>query len=382
MTLAQLIAKPHAATASYLQQFIAVWDADALQLPGLEQLDRNEKSNLLTHLLYDPAAWPAIPPNYADGVLTAVCSRIPSQAQHMIAQILTSAEPLAGAQTVAWLETAILGPGFQYNNLVALRILWNGRGPAALPLFAKLRATLDRYLVKYAEPAFETIREEAGISKAAWDLLLAPPDASPEREFESIMERGVTFPAKDWKLLLDHPAHARVLHGLVLATDKGEFFVLPDWPPTAERLTIAHPSMFQDVEELQRWKSRFAAEGRRAPFEQLKASSHAALRLDPVGITAEPSDLFLHLEGLGWTRGRADRTSGLIRTHTKTFRDIGITAEVEYDGVPTRLGGRWSRQTIRGYRFYRESHGFGVTLSEVHPIALSSVMADLAPLQK
>ncbi len=379
MKLADLLANPsNPHTLATVHHYWTTAALDNLSLPGLENLNRNEKVNLLTHLVTSPYSWNALDINKADAILAQILSSS-SDDNYLVTQLLTASASLAGDATAQWLDA---NPS-QYDP-TRMEILWRVRGLDALPAVAKTWTSLERYMMKHLEPNYDGLRQSAGISKAAWDLLLYPWEASADRrkkaigEFSSMVEKGTTMPVADWKLLTTHPVHAEVVNNLVLAIEGGGFFTPPDWPTSEGSISIAHPSMLSET-QITEWKARIP----KPTFDQWKASKQATLKLDPVGLTAQPAELLLHLEACGWIRGRAGREDGCIRTHTKTFPDIGVTAEIEYgDGVPTKPGGRWKPQTIRAYRFYRQSHGTVVAANEVHPIALASVMADLAPLQK
>jgi hypothetical protein len=89
----------------------------------------------------------------------------------------------------------------------------------------------------------------------------------------------------------------------------------------------------------------------------------------------------LHLEARGWRRGRPSN-SGVIGSHSKMFPDLAVKAVVEYTGIPTTYGARWSVQTITGCGFENESMGKRMEVERVNPIAVSAVMEDLAGLKK
>lgn len=189
---------------------------------------------------------------------------------------------------------------------------------------------------------------------------------------QGIMQRGITLPVAEWRLLAAHDACGNLIRALVFATANGQSFTDPDWPLHTD-IAIATALMLPP-DRVARWK-----DGPGAPFNQWQQP--AALNL--IGLRVEPADLFLHLEACGWIRGRGGRADGVIRGHTRTFAELKITATIEYEpGVPTRFGGRWHEQTIRDYRFFRQSNGLEIARSEVHTIAVASVMADLAALQK
>ncbi len=91
------------------------------------------------------------------------------------------------------------------------------------------------------------------------------------------------------------------------------------------------------------------------------------------------------LERLGWIRGMAE-DGGVYHEHSKPFPAAGVTAIVEYYGVPMGYIEGWDEQSIDRCYFvhghYRPEvyarHDERAKLGEVDPIAVSEVLADLA----
>jgi hypothetical protein len=266
---------------------------------------------------------------------------------------------------------------------------------SAVPFFTEaLLATrnLNGYFKSHVEERLETVRVQLGVSSEIWELLSIPEShLAPERiaktrqvwaaKLEEFMRREVRMNAKEFRLLTEHPAHGENLRGLVVMVHSKDSTRLDAWPfqlGDGDLASIVHPLLLEPRER-EEWKARMASEDRVAPFDQWKDAGKTP-RLDLDGLTANPSELMLHLEARGWRRGRAG-VDGMIRSHSKQFPDIQLLAVVQYTGIPNRYGGRWSRQIITGCAFENESTGSSVETARVSPIVVSVVMEDLAGLK-
>jgi hypothetical protein len=267
---------------------------------------------------------------------------------------------------------------------------------AALPFFADALAvprSMMSYFKSSIEARLEKLCEQQGVAADIWPLLMIPESQLAEDriaktrqawipKLKEFMQRGMRISTRDFRLLTRHPVHVENLRGLVLmiqSSDATCFDVLPLELADGDFVSIAHPLM---VGERQRkeWTARLAREGRVAPFDQWKGAGEARL-LDISGISANPADLMLHLESRGWRRGRPN-SDGVIRSHARMFPDLAVRAVVEYSGIPTTYGGRWSRQTITSCAFESESTGQRLEQGKVSPIIVGAVMEDLAGLKQ
>jgi hypothetical protein len=271
----------------------------------------------------------------------------------------------------------------------------------SLPLFAQALSgsgTLQSYFKGQIEARLEEFRVRQGIAVETWELLMIPEsEFSAERlaaarvkwagKLEEFMRRGVRFGGRDFRLLAEHPVHGENLRGLLLMwhTDgpidnrsagcqpAPQTWVWPFAVGDADEVSIAHP-LFLDPREREAWAARIEGEGRVPPFDQWTGAGKRA-ELDLNGIGANPADLMLHLEARGWHRGRPG-ADGVIRSHSKLFSDLSQRAVIEYSGIPTKYGGRWSFQTVTGCRFECEKSDVA------SPIAVSVVIDDLEGLRR
>jgi hypothetical protein len=326
------------------------------RLPGFESATIEEKWNLLTRLTFDQGSWKHAA--NADELAAYILAKSPAETQ-FLERFQMMAEPFAGPKVVAWLE--------QQTSLGAagVNILWQAKGVRAIPQLARFRNQLRGSLIGYYKSQLNEIREQAGISETAWNLLMLTPSTKSTKvaiaALQEIMSRGITLPVAEWRLLADHDVCGELIRGLVFATPDGKCFVHPDWP-LHTAIVIATASLLPP-DEVARWKGRPGA-----PFDQWQQPT----TVNPVGLRAEPANLFLSLESQGWIRSRADR-HGMIRSHRREFPELNITVEVEYsDGVPTRFGGRWQQQTILNIRFTPTDH----------PVARGTALAELAAILK
>src|SRR5262249_44454940 len=95
------------------------------------------------------------------------------------------------------------------------------------------------------------------------------------------------------------------------------------------------------------------------------------------------------LENLGWQRGQA-WDGGLFHLHAKPFPTLGVTAVVQYDGIPMGAIVDWDDQSIdevyltdRAVKSALELDWGGqgsakVAWGNVDPIVRSEVLADIA----
>jgi hypothetical protein len=295
---------------------------------------------------------------------------------------------LAGPRTIAALKERLrTGRADALTVFRLLDPLLEDDWLAALPFVTESlrpRQGLISYLRPQIERRLERVRTEQDIGPDVWELLTIPQwqmDSQSMGEsrkvwvskFEEFMQRGLRFSARDFRWLIEHPIHGDILKALVLQVHSSGATRLAAWPfplSDADFVSVAHP-MCLDPAERERWP-------REAPFDQWKGSGEAP-KLDWAGLTSAPADLMLHLEAHGWRRG-IPGADGVIRSHRKFFSDLGQRAVLEYTGIPTAYGGRWSRQTITACRFEHEDSGAPV--QQANPIAASVVKNDLEGLRK
>lgn len=233
-------------------------------------------------------------------------------------------------------------------------------GPAAIPALARLftHQELERHFNNYQFLERANVPGQYGISPPVWAALWEPDARATLAGFH---RRGFGFQPTEIRALAAHPTHDEVVRGLVLAIRSGagecvRAFVLPEEPALkpGEVIVIGHASMI-DATGRTKWAKRLAAP---PPFDQW---TFEAKTLDVSKCAADPLPLFAHLEARGWQRGPA--VDGVIRAHTKAFPELGLTASLDYDGVPVAFGGAWTRQRIAHCRF--EPHESAIATAAV-----------------
>jgi hypothetical protein len=357
-----------------------------------KKLTPEESYCLMSHLLYENH-YPLLPQAWRERAAEAVLYVIGKHLdQFGRIGVVADAIQFAGSQTIEQLKTLVRGERIPLNfSFFILQGLLQRDWLDGISLVAELGVYEQRgpFLI-YIRRQVEKIREREGVPPEVWDLLLASPDSNLAVKkrgasispLEAFMQRGVQFTARDFRLLAEHSIYRKDIHGLVLTVYSKTGSREDLWPcelADENAVSITHPATIGE-EEQGSWKARLAREGRVAPFDQWKGGGKPR-SIEIAGITLQPSDLMLQLESRGWQRGRRD-TGGLIRGHTKHFPDLNLRAIVEYAGIPTAFGGRWTPQSIERVRFESETSGEELDRASVSPIALTAVAEDLEALRR
>jgi hypothetical protein len=151
-------------------------------------------------------------------------------------------------------------------------------------------------------------------------------------------------------------------------------------PPAGASVGVVHPVHLPSTEAAH-WRER--AKALKAPFDQWSVPAHNLstedLQRDRVPRLPDiklPAATFLcRLEALGWQRTK-DRT--LFQFHRRPFPELGVRAVIRYTGIPLTYGAEWPDQSILECFFTSDRQP--VPLSQVNPIAISAVLADLQAL--
>jgi Domain of unknown function (DUF4132) len=393
MTLDDLLTQPRPrpqyARADFLKPEM-VPDLDLVR--NGSKLTSQESYCLMSHLLYEnhyqllPLAWRE---RVAEAVLYVIGKH---PAQFGRPGVTADAIQFAGSQTIEQLKTLVRGERIPLNfSFFVLQGLLERDWLEGIALVAELGLYQQRgpYL-SYIQKQIEKIREREGVAQEVWDLVLASPDSTRTDKkrrasmspLHAFMQGGVQFTARDFRLLAEHSIYGKDIRGLVLTVYSKRGSREDLWPCELvddDAVSITHPATV-DEEQREAWKARLAREGRVAPFEQWSGGGRSR-SIEITGITLPPSDLMLRLESRGWQRGRRD-AAGVIRWHMKHFSDLKLLAIVEYPGIPTAFGGRWTPQSIERVRFESETSGEELDRASVSPIALTVVAGDLEELRR
>ena len=161
------------------------------------------------------------------------------------------------------------------------------------------------------------------------------------------------------------------------------------------RVGIVHPLQVSETERTA-WGEVFADYELVSPFSQLgrpiyhleaaEADRRQLTRFAAAKVAA--ATLVGTLENLGWLRGMA-QDAGIFSEHSKSFDAAGVTAVVEYEGVPVGMMLDWDDQAIERCFFvpgvYRADAYYAqrderLRLGDVDPVVLSEVLSDLHTL--
>ncbi|MFO0953038.1 MAG: DUF4132 domain-containing protein [Isosphaeraceae bacterium] len=161
-----------------------------------------------------------------------------------------------------------------------------------------------------------------------------------------------------------------------------------------DRVGVVHPLHLSDAER-SAWGEIFGDYEIIPPFPQLGRAAH---RLEPGEETAKeltrnkglkiPSITLVGiLERCGWDRGIPE-DAGIFHSHTKAFEGAGVTAVVEYPGIPVGALIDWDDQEIEKCFFVRglltpkmyPDYKNPLPLGQVDPVVISEVLGTLGAL--
>jgi hypothetical protein len=352
------------------------------------KLTPDESYSLMSHLLYENH-YQLLPAACRERVAEAVLYVIGKHLPHFgPSGVIADAIQFAGSETIRQLQELVRGGKLQDSfHFFVMQGLLQRDWLKGILLVAELGINEQQRSI---QRHVEKIREREGVPQEVWDLLLAWPDSDQGVKkrrasispLHALMQRGVHFTARDFRLVAEHSIYRKDIQGLVLTVYSKIGSREGLWPlelADDDAVSITHPATI-DEQQRESWKGHLVREGRVAPFNQWEeAGKSASIHFD--GIALSPSDLLLRLESRGWQRGRRD-TAGVIRRHCKLFPDLHLRAIVEYSGIPTTFGGRWTRQSIERVRFESETSGEELDHARVSPIALTAVAGDLEELRR
>jgi hypothetical protein len=154
---------------------------------------------------------------------------------------------------------------------------------------------------------------------------------------------------------------------------------------------IAHPLQLTE-DDLATWGQVLADYELIPPFPQLgrpvytlEAGEAEALELTRFRGRRVPAAAFVGtLERLQWQRG-APEDAGIVHEHAKPFLGAGVTAVIEYEGVPVGYMEGWEPQSVEKAFFVEglyhpalyQRRGPALRLGEVDPVVMSETLADL-----
>jgi predicted DNA-binding WGR domain protein len=189
----------------------------------------------------------------------------------------------------------------------------------------------------------------------------------------------------------------RVTEDLTYAGASDETYVLP----VSCTVGVAHPLHLDEAERAV-WGELFGDYEIVPPFPQLGRRVHRLEGDEARGkvitrfanVKVPPQALVFILEKKGWQRG-LPLDGGMFHFHTKPFVGTGVTAVVEYEGIPVGYYDGWEDQAMErvyflpfllvgsltwdDYRGDRYPHvDKAVALSTVDPLAISEVLSDLS----
>jgi len=186
-------------------------------------------------------------------------------------------------------------------------------------------------------------------------------------------------------------------------TDELDYADANDEPVTlAGEVGIVHPLQLSEAERAA-WGEQLADYEIVPPFQQLgrpvldvepsERDQRILTRFHERKIGA--STLVRMLENLGWQRGQAF-DAGIFHLHAKPFPSLGVTAAIQYEGVPMGYMVDWEDQAIEKVyvvgEAVRSAHDLGWgdeydvkeqrmrPWGEVDPIVRSEVLADIAAI--
>jgi hypothetical protein len=159
-----------------------------------------------------------------------------------------------------------------------------------------------------------------------------------------------------------------------------EYPAAPAGASAGASVGIVHP-VHLPAPEATRWRKR--ANHLNAPFEQWNVAAQVLspeeLKGDRIprlpGIKLPAATLLCRLEALGWQRTK-DRT--MFQFHGRPFPELGVRAVIRYTGIPLTHGEEWPDQSVLECFFTADRQQ--ISLSQVSPIAISVVLADLEAL--
>jgi hypothetical protein len=151
-------------------------------------------------------------------------------------------------------------------------------------------------------------------------------------------------------------------------------------PPADASVGVVHPVHLPSAEAA-RWRER--AKQLKAPFDQWSVPAQALSAQDLQGdriprlpaIKLPAATLLCRLEALGWQRPKDRR---LFQFHGRPFPELGVCAVIRYTGIPLTYGSEWPDQSLLECFFVTARKQ--IPLSQVSPIAISAVLADLEAL--
>jgi hypothetical protein len=182
-------------------------------------------------------------------------------------------------------------------------------------------------------------------------------------------------------------------------TEEGEYADAEDRPCTLDKVAsagVVHPLGLSE-EQRAKWGEVFADYEIIAPFPQLgrpvyglegaEAKAHEITRF--AGKKIPGVSVASYLEKSGWRRGQI-QDHGDFHEHCKHFPSANVTAVTEYDGDLwvsniadlTKIGIKrctfWEDTVVTDWRWQQDAKKMKpLTLSEVDPVVLSEVLADL-----
>jgi hypothetical protein len=262
-------------------------------------------------------------------------------------------------------------------------------------------------------------KDDAAKAKAAvegWKLLKKQVREAAKVQadrLEQAMVTGRRWPVAEFEaLLVRHPLMANLVRLLVWGGygPRGKllstFRVTEDGTYADERdescdlkgvesVGIVHPLHLADAQRIA-WGTVLADYVIVPPFPQL---DRPVYRLEPgeakakeitrfADVKVPAATLNSSLQRRGWERGQP-QDAGIVSDHSKAFPAAGVTAVVEYDGIPVYYSEGWEDQEIERCYFVAAAGGAAGTKyrrpgavppGEVDPVAVSEVLADLALL--
>lgn len=285
-------------------------------------------------------------------------------------------------------------------------------GPAMKPLVrdaeGKIRADLPK-------PAGKDDPEKAPAALADWKLLkkqIREVAKVQALRLEQAMVTGRTWPVDQFATLLArHPLMTNLVRLLVWVgldaggkqittfrvTEEQEYADVDDGPASLDGVAsaaIAHPLHLTD-EQKSRWGELLGDYEIIPPFPQLGRETYGLEKGEAdqdqitrfAGIELPAVSLVGTLDRLGWNRGIPE-DGGVFHEHSKPFYGAGVTAIVQYPGVPIGYMEGWEDQTIERCFFLPGTymprdypdHKRRVKLGKVDPVVISEVLRDLTAL--